>query len=137
MGTREMPGDSWGGGLNGDEVITDSVMSKSKSNLVESGVFSGQESNVSEAEADIYALLEQKERDLLLAAELGKALLEKNEELSQTNEKMAEDFSQKLEVRPFFLIGYYVVDYMVLHLLIFLKRKFIFGHSSHKKQQSL
>ena len=94
-----MPGDSWGGGLNGDEVITDSVMSKSKSNLVESGVFSGQESNVSEAEADIYALLEQKERDLLLAAELGKALLEKNEELSQTNEKMAEDFSSKLEVR--------------------------------------
>ena len=93
-----MPGDSWGGGLNGDEVITD-VMSKSKSNLVESGVFSGQESNVSEAEADIYALLEQKERDLLLAAELGKALLEKNEELSQTNEKMAEDFSSKLEVR--------------------------------------
>jgi len=68
---------------------------------VESGVFSGQESNVSEPDADnlssIYNLLEQKERDLLLAAELGKALLEKNEELSQQNEKMAEDFSQKLE----------------------------------------
>ena len=93
-----MPGDSWGGGLNGDEVISTDVMSKKSTNLVESGVFSGQESNVSEAEADIYALLEQKERDLLLAAELGKALLEKNEELSQTNEKMAEDFSSKLEV---------------------------------------
>lgn len=70
---------------------------------VESGVFSGQESIVnvnSDAEnEDIYGLLEQKERDLLLAAELGKALLEKNEELSQQNEKMAEDFSQKLEVR--------------------------------------
>merc|ERR1711976_222421 len=54
----------------------------------------------SDGESDLsslYNLLEQKERDLLLAAELGKALLEKNEELSQTNEKMAEDFSHKLE----------------------------------------
>merc|ERR1712037_856937 len=42
-------------------------------------------------------MLEQKERDLLLAAELGKALLEKNEELSTDNEKMAEGFSHKLE----------------------------------------
>ena len=38
------------------------------------------------------------ERDLILAAELGKALLEKNEDLSKQNEKIAEDFSQKLEV---------------------------------------
>ena len=42
--------------------------------------------------------MQQKERDLILAAELGKALLEKNEELSKQNEKIAEDFSQKLEV---------------------------------------
>ena len=76
---------------------------RSSANAVESGVFSGQESNVSEAEADIYSLLEQKERDLLLAAELGKALLEKNEELSNVNEKMAEDFSAKLEVRKIIL----------------------------------
>ncbi len=91
----------------------------------ESGIFSGQESTVSEAggpspttngipmasasngyenhshqsHGSIYDVLEQKERDLLLAAELGKALLEKNEELSTQNEKMAEDFSRKLEVR--------------------------------------
>ena len=97
-----MPGDSWGG-LNGEALDVMSAK-KQSSNLVESGVFSGQESNVSEAEADIYALLEQKERDLLLAAELGKALLEKNEELSQTNEKMAEDFSSKLEVSNFIKI---------------------------------
>ena len=71
---------------------------------VESGVFSGQESNVSESENDIYGLLEQKERDLLLAAELGKALLEKNEELSQQNEKMAEDFSHKLEVGILYIL---------------------------------
>merc|ERR1712227_117709 len=48
-------------------------------------------------EPDIYGQLQQKERDLILAAELGKALLEKNEELSKQNEKIAEDFSQKLE----------------------------------------
>ena len=47
---------------------------------------------------DVRALLAQKEKDLILAAELGKALLEKNEDLSQQNEKMAEDFSKQLEV---------------------------------------
>ena len=47
----------------------------------------------------MFLQLHQKERDLILAAELGKALLEKNEDLSKQNEKIAEDFSQKLEVR--------------------------------------
>lgn len=47
---------------------------------------------------DVYAQLQQKEKDLILAAELGKALLEKNEELSRQNERIAEEFSQKLEV---------------------------------------
>lgn len=47
---------------------------------------------------DVYAQLQKKEKDLILAAELGKALLEKNEELSRQNEKIAEDFSQKLEL---------------------------------------
>merc|ERR1719336_2803340 len=50
-----------------------------------------------DAAADIYSQLQQKERDLILAAELGKALLEKNEDLSKQNEKIAEEFSQKLE----------------------------------------
>ena len=49
-------------------------------------------------DGDVYGQLQQKERDLILAAELGKALLEKNEELSKQNEKIAEDFSAKLEV---------------------------------------
>ena len=51
---------------------------------------------------DVRALLAQKEKDLILAAELGKALLEKNEDLSQQNEKMTEEFSKQLEVRPTF-----------------------------------
>lgn len=47
--------------------------------------------------SDVYAQLQQKEKDLILAAELGKALLEKNEELSRHNERLAEEYSQKLE----------------------------------------
>merc|ERR1719410_444216 len=50
-----------------------------------------------QSDGDVYGQLQQKERDLILAAELGKALLEKNEELSKQNEKIAEDFSAKLE----------------------------------------
>ena len=50
---------------------------------------------------DVYAQLVQKERDLLLAAQLGKALLEKNEELGLQNEKMAEEYSRQLEVSPY------------------------------------
>lgn len=52
---------------------------------------------------DVYAQLVQKERDLLLAAQLGKALLEKNEELGLQNERMAEDYSRQLEVSAFSL----------------------------------
>ena len=52
-----------------------------------------------EEENNLNKLLQQKEKDLVLAAELGKALLEKNEDLSQQNEKMAEDFAKQLEVR--------------------------------------
>lgn len=51
-----------------------------------------------EEEPDVYSQLQQKEKDLILAAELGKALLEKNEELSRQNEIIAEEYSQKLEV---------------------------------------
>ena len=72
----------------------------------ESGVFSASASAASSSSpsddllgvADLHSLLEQKERDLVLAAELGKALLDKNEELSRQNETIAEEFSQKLEV---------------------------------------
>ena len=48
---------------------------------------------------DVYAQLAQKEKDLVLAAELGKALLGKNEDLARQSEKLADDFSRRLEVR--------------------------------------
>lgn len=47
---------------------------------------------------NIYQLIEEKEKDLVLAAELGKALLDKNEEISQEREMITLDYTQKLEV---------------------------------------
>ena len=47
------------------------------------------------SENDILNIVEAKERDLILAAELGKALLEKNEELIKQNERIAKEFSEK------------------------------------------
>lgn len=43
--------------------------------------------------------LAQKEKDLVLAAELGKALLDRNEELTRTNEQINEEYTRNLEVR--------------------------------------
>ncbi|KYN00422.1 Bicaudal D-related protein like protein [Cyphomyrmex costatus] len=42
-------------------------------------------------------LLKQRERDLVLAAELGKALLERNQELTKQTETLVEEYSAKLE----------------------------------------
>ena len=47
---------------------------------------------------DVYSQLAQKDQDLILAAELGKALLQKNEELGRQNEAMSEEFAAKIEV---------------------------------------
>ena len=43
--------------------------------------------------------LAKKEKDLILAAELGKALLDRNEELTRTNEQINEEYTRNLEVR--------------------------------------
>lgn len=55
-------------------------------------------SSSSASEGDLWGQLQQKEADLVLAAELGKALLEKNEELAKQQEKIIEEYSAKLEV---------------------------------------
>lgn len=58
----------------------------------------GRESPGTPTEDDVYSQLAQKERDLHLAAELGKALLEKNAELERRNEQLIEEYSSNLEV---------------------------------------
>lgn len=68
--------------------------------VTEEGGYPGEE----EEEMDVFAQLEQKEKDLRLAAELGKALLEKNEELEIKNGQIIEEFAQKMEVRPLSLV---------------------------------
>lgn len=62
--------------------------------------------NTSDTE-DLYTQLAQKERDLILAAELGKALLEKNEELTKKHESYVEENNQKLEVR--YMFGFSII----------------------------
>ncbi|XP_017039545.1 bicaudal D-related protein homolog isoform X1 [Drosophila ficusphila] len=58
---------------------------------------SAMEARRHDQEPDVWAQLQQKESDILLAAELGKALLEKNEELVKQQEKLIEDYSTKIE----------------------------------------
>lgn len=58
-------------------------------------------------EQDVWTQLQQKESDLLLAAELGKALLEKNEELKKEQERITEEYSKKLEVSDCHIIFAY------------------------------
>ena len=87
-------------------------------------------------EEEFNKLLQQKEKDLVLAAELGKALLEKNEDLSQQNEKMAEDFAKQLEVRKLdleylkFFIQFYIIHKKVGGLEGSPKRIFLVFYSS-------
>ena len=47
---------------------------------------------------DLYKRLESQENDLILAAELGAALLDKNEEISKQREAMVVEHLQQIEV---------------------------------------
>lgn len=47
---------------------------------------------------DLIVQLARKDQDLILAAELGKELLDRNEELTLANERITEDYTRKLEV---------------------------------------
>lgn len=57
------------------------------------------------AEPELLSLMRQKEKDLVLAARLGKALLERNQDLSRQYERMYKELTEKLEVRPARLAG--------------------------------
>ncbi|XP_067864198.1 BICD family-like cargo adapter 1 isoform X2 [Heptranchias perlo] len=47
--------------------------------------------------ADLLSLLKQREKEVHVAAELGKALLSDNQDLKRRNDKLHEEYSQKLE----------------------------------------
>jgi hypothetical protein len=68
-------------------------------------------------EDDLRIQLIQKEKDLILAAELGKALLEKNEELNEANEKMAAEFSKKLEVRKHHFLTFCILFFSKFNIV--------------------
>lgn len=52
-------------------------------------------------EEDVYAQLAQKEKDLILAAELGKALLDSNQELQSRYDQIVDEYTHKIEVGSF------------------------------------
>ncbi|KAJ8683018.1 hypothetical protein QAD02_018810, partial [Eretmocerus hayati] len=54
-------------------------------------------SSIEDLSEDPMELLRQRERDLVLAAELGKALLERNQELTKQSEALTESYASKLE----------------------------------------
>ncbi|XP_051508556.1 BICD family-like cargo adapter 1 [Myxocyprinus asiaticus] len=56
------------------------------------------ETPVNGQDSDLLALFRQKEKDLVLAAKLGKALLERNQDLTKQYEKMTKDLNDKLEL---------------------------------------
>ena len=49
-------------------------------------------------EEDLIDILETKEKDLILAAELGKSLLVKQEELVKQNKYLSKKYSEKVQV---------------------------------------
>ncbi|KAH0625458.1 hypothetical protein JD844_014987 [Phrynosoma platyrhinos] len=49
-------------------------------------------------EPELLSLMRQKEKDLVLAARLGKALLERNQDMSRQYERMHKELTDKLEV---------------------------------------
>lgn len=70
---------------------------------------------------DPHELLKQRERDLVLAAELGKALLERNQELTRQGEALTEEYANKLEVSFFFFFTY---KYFNINLMIYFLKFF-------------
>ncbi|XP_059379356.1 BICD family-like cargo adapter 1 [Carassius carassius] len=59
---------------------------------------SASEAPVSGQNSDLLSLLRQKEKDLVLAAKLGKALLERNQDLTKQYDNMTKDLNDKLEL---------------------------------------
>ena len=58
-------------------------------------------------DVDLYTQLAQKDHDLMLAAELGKALLEKNDELMRRHEQLGEEYTLKVEVKFYIFFTYF------------------------------
>ncbi|XP_048099486.1 BICD family-like cargo adapter 1 [Alosa alosa] len=64
---------------------------------VEDSELTALETPVNGQDTDLLSLFRQKEKDLVLAAKLGKALLERNQDLTKQYEQMNKDLNEKLE----------------------------------------
>lgn len=76
---------------------------------------SASETPVSGQDSDLLSLFRQKEKDLVLAAKLGKALLERNQDLTKQYDKMTKDLNDKLEVRSSKLLN--ILQYPAVFVL--------------------
>lgn len=56
---------------------------------------------------ELLAALKQKEEEVILAAQLGNALLHENRQLKDQSDKLHEQYADKLEVRGFYYSGTY------------------------------
>lgn len=63
------------------------------------GDMAGLEAPINGQDPDLLSLIRHKEKDLVLAARLGKALLERNQDLTRQYENMHKDLTEQLEVR--------------------------------------
>jgi len=72
---------------------------------------------------ELYAVIEEKEANLHLAAELGKALLEKNETLTKEFEQTTNSHRQQLEVRYLISVLYKWVRLILFYLGYIIKAK--------------
>lgn len=69
---------------------------------------------------DPVELLKKRDKDLVLAAELGKALLERNQELTRQSEALTEEYSSKLEVSIYLKLIGYVFEFLASHSSYFI-----------------
>ena len=104
--------------------VVSAASAASKASSPKSTVSSnGEQESSSSTSEDVYSQLAQKENDLVLAAELGKALLEKNEELRLQNDAMSEEFADRLEVNTHIIILIYGMQFF-RSLVNFYRREF-------------
>lgn len=88
---------------NGSSTASNGIVSDSHSTLANLADDTSSKSEVV-TDADVYAQLGEKEKDLQLAAQLGQVLLRQNEELRWTKEQMIQEFNEKIEVLSYLLI---------------------------------
>ena len=81
-----------------EKMLSDSLLRDSLTKRMKQKYKLSYEAEEKQSCEELCRLLENHERDLILAAEIGSALLDKNEEISKQRELKVVEFSSRLEV---------------------------------------